>query len=89
MATEPEVGRTLSVSHRTPRIVYSVQKPGEAPSELPGGANPAHIWVRKIPWRRKWQPTPVFLPRKSHGWGSLVGYSPWGRKESDMTEQLH
>ena len=40
-------------------------------------------WVRKISWRRKWQPTPVFLPRKSHGWRSLVGYSPWGHKESD------
>ena len=37
-------------------------------------------------WRRKWQPTPVFLPGKSHGWRSLVGYSPWGHKESDMTE---
>ena len=34
-------------------------------------------------------PTPVFLPGKCHGWGSLVGYSPWGRKESDMTERLH
>ena len=43
----------------------------------------------KIPWRRKWQPTPVFLPEKSHGQRSLVDYSPWGRKESDMTEQLH
>ena len=43
-------------------------------------------WVGKIPWRRKWQPTPVFLPGESHGWRSLVGYSPWGRKESDMTE---
>ena len=39
-------------------------------------------WVGKIPWRRKWQPTPVFLPGKSHGQRSLVGYSPWGRKES-------
>ena len=36
-----------------------------------------------------WQPTPVLLPRKFHGWRSLVGYSPWGRKESDKTEQLH
>ena len=35
-------------------------------------------WVRKIPWRRKWQPTPVFLPGKSHGQRSLAGYSPWG-----------
>ena len=46
-------------------------------------------WVRKIPWRRKWQPTPVFLPGDSHGWRSLVGYSPGGRKESDTNEQLH
>jgi len=42
-----------------------------------------------IKWRRKWQPTPVFLPGKSHGWWNLVGYSPWGRKELDTTEQLH
>ena len=46
-------------------------------------------WVGKIPWRRKWHPTPVLLPGKSHGRRSLVGYSPWGRKESDMTERLH
>ena len=38
------------------------------------------------PWRRKWQPTPVFLPRKSHGQRSLAGYSPEGPKEWDMTE---
>ena len=46
-------------------------------------------WVRKIPWRRKWQPTWVLLPGKSHGQRSLVGYSLWGHKESDMTEWLH
>ena len=46
-------------------------------------------WVKKISWRRKWQPTPGFLPGKSHGWWNLVGYSPWGHKESDMTERLH
>ena len=40
-------------------------------------------------WRRKWQPTPVLLPGKFCGWRSLVGYSPWGRKESNMTEQPH
>ena len=40
-------------------------------------------------WRRKWQPTPVFLPGESHGQRSLVGCCPCGRKESDMTEQLH
>ena len=43
-------------------------------------------WVGKIPWRRKWQPTPVLLPGKSHGWRSMVGYSPWGLKESDTTK---
>ena len=41
-----------------------------------------------IPWRRKWQPTPVFLPGEFHGQRSLAGCSPWGRKESDMTERL-
>ena len=44
--------------------------------------------VRKILWRRKWQPTPGLLSGKSHGERSLVGYSPWGRKELDTTEQL-
>ena len=43
-------------------------------------------WVRKISWRRKWQPPPVFLPGKSYGQRSLAGYSPWGRKESDTIE---
>ena len=37
-------------------------------------------WVGKIPWRKKWQPTPVFLPGKSHGQRSLVGYGPWGHE---------
>ena len=41
------------------------------------------------PWRRKWQPTPVFLPGKPHGQRSLVGYSPWGCKELDTTERLY
>ena len=46
-------------------------------------------WVGKISWRRKWQPTPGFLPGRSHGWRSLAGYGPWGRKELDATERLH
>ena len=46
-------------------------------------------WVRRIPWNRKWQLTPVFLPGKFLGQRSLGGYSPWGCKESDMTEQTH
>ena len=46
------------------------------------------LWFGKIPWRREWQPTPVFLPGKSHGQRILVGYSPWGHKESDIIEWL-
>ena len=53
-----------------------------------------HDWATSLSfltfmyWRRKWQPTPVFLPGKFHGWRSLVDYSPWDRKESDTTEWL-
>ena len=43
-------------------------------------------WVRKIPWRRKWQPTPVFLPGKFHEQRGLAGYSPCGRKELDTAK---
>ena len=43
-------------------------------------------WVDKIPWRRVWQPSPLFLPEESYGQRSLVGYSPWGRTELDTTE---
>ena len=50
------------------------------------GFNP---WVGKIPWRRKWQPTPVLLPGKFHGQRSLVNYSPRGHKESGTTERCH
>ena len=45
-------------------------------------------WVGKIPWRREWLSIPVFLPGESHGQRNLAGYSPWGHKELDMTEQL-
>ena len=45
-------------------------------------------WVRKIPWRREWLYTPIFLPGEFNRQRSLVGYSPWGHKESDTTEQL-
>ena len=46
-------------------------------------------WMGKIPWRREWERTPVFLPREFHGQRSLESYSPWGRKRLDMTEQLN
>ena len=49
--------------------------------------------VRSLAWEdhleRKWQPNSVLLPGKFHGWRSLISYSPWGRKESDMTKRLH
>ena len=44
--------------------------------------------VGKIPWRRAWQPTPIFLPGEFHRQRKLVGYSPWGGKEVDVTEPL-
>ena len=47
------------------------------------------LWVGKIPWRRKWQPTPVSFSGKFHGQRSPVGYSPWGHKESNMTEHMY
>ena len=46
-------------------------------------------YSKRRTWRRQWHPTPVLLPGKPHGRRSLVGCSPWGHKESDMTEQLH
>ena len=52
------------------------------------GLNP---WVRKIPWRRKWQPTPIFLPGESHGQRSLAGYSPYGHRvrHPEVTQHVH
>ena len=46
-----------------------------------------NLWLRQVPWRRAWQPTPVFLPGESHGQRALVGYSSWGPKELDKTEE--
>ena len=69
------------------------EEPGRLQSM--GSQRVRHGWATSLSlftfmhWRRKRQPTPVFSPIESHGWRSLVGYSPRGRKESDMTEQLH
>ena len=68
------------------------EEPGRLQSM--GSRRVGHDWATSLSlftfmhWRRKWQLTPVFLPGKSHGQRSLAGYNPWGRKESDMTEQL-
>ena len=56
----------------------------DLPAMQETGFNP---WIGKIPWRREWLPTPVFLPGKFHGQRSLTGYSPWGHKKSDVTER--
>ena len=71
---------------------------GELSYPLSGGSDSkestcsAGDWVRSLgwedPWRRKWQPTPIFLPGEFHGQRSLVNYNPWGCEESDTTEQL-
>ena len=74
------------------RLTSAWSFPGGPSGKEPAGQCRRHKrygfdpWIRKIPWRRKWQPTPVFLSGESHGQRSLAGYSPWGRTESDTTE---
>ena len=66
------------------------EEPGRLQSK--GLLRVRHYWATSLSlftfmhWRRKWQPTPVFLPGESQGWGSLVGFRLWGCTESDMTE---
>ena len=72
------------------RKIPWMEEPGRLQSM--GSLRVGHDWATSLSlftfmhWRRKWQPTPVFLPGESHGWRSLVGYSPWGRTELDTTE---
>ena len=73
------------------RILYPLQGfPGSSADKESACSveDPFDPWIGKIPWRRAWQPTPVFLSGKIHGQRSLAGYSPWGHKESDTTEHL-
>ena len=65
------------------QVALEVKNPPANARDMSHGFDP---WVGKIPWRRKWQPTPVFLLGEFHGQRSLAGYSPWGRK--DMIVQL-
>ena len=79
-------------------IFFFLKKKGVLPRLLSGKESACQFrrpkrrgfdpWVGKIPWRRKWQPTPVILLGKSYGQRSLVGYSPWDHKELDTTEWL-
>ena len=68
--------RQSSLVAQTVRVCLQGRRPGFDP------------WVGKIPWRREWQPTLVFLPGNSHGWGSRAGPNLWSCKESDTTERL-
>ena len=80
-ATREECGLIILVYYWIVSAVKASAWSAGNPGSIPGSG--------RFPWRRKWQPTPVLLPAESHGWRSLVGYSPWGRKESDTIERLH
>ena len=85
-----EVARSASTGHTSPINLWGFPGDSDGKASACDAGDPGFSpWVVKIPCRRKWQPTPVFLPRKFHGLGNLVGYSPRGRKESDRTEQLY
>ena len=77
------VNRKITELYISPRNTLVAQRV----KSLQCGRNRFDPWVGKIPWRRKWQPTALFLSRKSHGRRSLAGYSPWGCKELDTTEE--
>ena len=86
----------FSLNRLFPCKLFSKEYSGKRASVIPQKVkNPLpmqDIWVKSLdqedPVRREWLPTPVFLPEESHGQRILAGYSPWGRKESDTTEQL-
>ena len=77
--------RKRSFILRLPRWLNGKEAPYQCRRHRRYRFNP---WVRKIPWRREWQSTPIFLPGKFHGQRSMAGFRPWGQKESDTTEQL-
>ena len=80
LSSLPEVPRENLSPCRSSSLV---KNPYANTTDVADGFDP---WVGKIPWRRKWQPTPVFFPGKFHGQRSLVNYSPWDHKESNMTQ---
>ena len=73
----------MFIDYGPPQVVLVVKNPTANARDVRDGFDP---WVRRIPWRRAQQPTPVFLPGESLGQRSLEGYRPWSRKELDMTE---
>ena len=101
--TGTQAGRQFGVGRKRGLVKMSGVEPGSTEDRgFPGGPSgqasacqrrrpESHgfdPWVGKIPRRRQWQSTPVFLPGKSHGWRSLAGCNPWGHKELDTTEQF-
>ena len=80
------VEETVGLFHRVPRWHSGKESACQCRKHKRCMFNP---WVRKIPWSRTWQPTPVFLPGKFHGQRSLVGFSPGVHNESDMTDCMH
>ena len=79
----PGSGSGWALSFWNSQVALVVKNPLAMQETKRHGFDP---WVGEIPWRRVWQPAPVFLPGESHGQMSLAGYSPWGLEESDMTE---
>ena len=75
-----------SSSSRMSEVFPGDSAVGNPLTNVGGAGNSFNPWVGKIPWRRVWWPTPVFLPGESHGQRSMVGHSPWCYKELDMTE---
>ena len=83
--------RPMSFNSATRSLTIQFLEQKQRLDDFPGGSDgkesacnagdPGSIPLGKIPWRRKWKPTPVFLPEESHGQRSLAGYSPWGHKE--------
>ena len=82
--SSPETVTTLFVNQLYPNMSFSGSS--DAKEYAYNAGDWLDFWVGKIPWRKEWQPTTVFLPRDSHGQRRLGGYSTWGRKESDTTD---
>ena len=81
---------SLSILWHCPSLRLGLPDGSEVKASAWNAGDPGSIpGSEKIPWRRQWQLTPVLLPGEPHGGRSLVGYSPWGRKESETNEQLH
>ena len=84
-STQKWYWETINLGDGLPRCLISEELACQCRRCRKHGFKP---WVRRIPWRGKWLPTPVFMPGKSHGQRSLVDYSSWGRRESGMTAPL-